>query len=67
MKFTIDDKRVLAVLHELSFRLGVDEEAIVRATLRELAEMYVRKPTLGMQFARMLLKKQGGDVVGMDS
>jgi len=67
MKFTIDDKRVTAVLNELSFRLGVDEETIVRVTLRELAELYVRKPTLGMQFARMLLKKQGGDLGGLDS
>ena len=29
MKFTIDDEKVTAVLAELSFRLGVDEETIV--------------------------------------
>lgn len=59
MKFTIDDKQVTAVLSELAFRLGVDEETIVKATLRELANQYISKPTLAMQFAKMHLKKQG--------
>ena len=59
MRFTIDDEQVTAVLAELSFRLGVDEETIVKATLRELARQYVRKPTWAMQFVKMHLKKQG--------
>lgn len=59
MKFTIDDEQVNAVLSELSFRLGVDEETIVKATLRELARQYVRKPTWAMQFVKMHLKRQG--------
>jgi len=59
MKFTIDDDLVTAVLTELSFRLGVDEETIVKATLRELARQYVKKPTWAMQFVKMNLKKQG--------
>lgn len=59
MKFTIDDEQVIAVLTELSFRLGVDKETIVKAALRELANQYVKKPTLAMQFVKMHLKKQG--------
>lgn len=59
MKFIIDDEQVTAVLKELAFRLGVDEETIVKATMKELANQYVSKPTLAMQFAKMQLKKQG--------
>lgn len=59
MKFTIDDEKVTAVLDELSFRLGVDKETIVKVALRELANQYIRKPTLAMQFVKMHLKKKG--------
>lgn len=59
MKFTIDDEKVTAVLAELSFRLGVDKETIVKVALRELANQYIRKPTLAMQFVKMHLKKKG--------
>jgi len=59
MKFTIDDEKVTAVLAELSFRLGVDEETIVKVALRELANQYIKKPTLAMQFVKMHLKKEG--------
>lgn len=59
MKFTIDDEKVTAVLAELSFRLGVDEETIVKVALRELASQYIKKPTLAMQFVKMHLKKEG--------
>jgi len=59
MRFTIDDEKVTAVLAELSFRLGVDEETIVKVALRELANQYIKKPTLAMQFVKMHLKKEG--------
>lgn len=59
MKFTIDDKQVIAVLSELAFRLGVDEETIVRTTLRELANQYVKRPTLAMHYVKMYLKNKG--------
>lgn len=59
MRFTIDDEKVTAVLAELSFRLGVDKETIVKVALRELANQYIKKPTLAMQFVKMHLKKEG--------
>lgn len=59
MRFTIDDEKVTAVLAELSFRLGVDKETIIKVALRELANQYIRKPTLAMQFVKMHLKKEG--------
>lgn len=59
MKFTIDDERVIAVVSELAWRLGVDEETIIRATLKELSLQYISKPTLAMQFVKLQLKKQG--------
>ena len=59
MKFIIDDKQVIAVLSELAFRLGVDEETIVKAALTELANQYVKRPTLAMHYAKMYLKKLG--------
>lgn len=59
MKFIIEDKQVIAVLSELAFRLGVDEETIVRTTLRELANQYVKRPTLAIHYAKTYLKKEG--------
>lgn len=58
----IDDKQVIAVLSELAFRLGVDEETmetIVKTALRDLANQYVKRPTLAMHYAKMYLKKLG--------
>lgn len=59
MQFTIEDERTIAVIRELSWRLGVSEDEIVKTALEMAATQYVKKPTISLNFIKGKLKKRG--------
>jgi len=42
VKFQIQDEKAKAVLKELATRLGVSEETIINAAMKELVKQYVQ-------------------------
>lgn len=59
MKFQIQDEKAQAVLKELATRLGVSEETIINAALKELVKQYVARPTMATMYVKTVLKQQG--------
>ena len=59
MKFQIQDEKAKAVLKELATRLGVSEETIINAALKELVKQYVARPTMATMYVKTVLKQQG--------
>jgi len=59
MKLHIQDETAKAVLKELATRLGVSEETIINAAMRELVKQYVARPTMATMYVKTVLKRQG--------
>lgn len=58
MKFQIQDEKAKAVLKELATRLGVSEETIINAAMKELVKQYVARPTMATMYVQTVLKRQ---------
>ena len=59
MKFQIQDEKAKVVLKELSARLGVSEETIIKAAMKDFVKLYVARPTTATWYVKRVLKRQG--------
>ena len=60
MKLHIQDETAKAVLKELANRLGVSEETLINAAMKELVKQYVARPSVTTMYVKAVLKRQEG-------